>query len=370
MSWPQIIDFIGEANFNFLWEQPQIHLLPVTDDDDESGTSSCVNSCNVGSGYQASSPDSFIDPQTPLVQLSSSAYMSKLLRYLYINLEETPEDDKSGPESRFPVSNLCQALSVVTVPSLLVDQGTTSSVSSPDQSEGICHFVFHPYIPHSLQDMMTFSPQKVLVSNAKQMFVIYQILQFLRDFEAVKLPVGDLTLSDVRVDECLYVNIIPSLTEIHSSLQVNGFHSKVPKIDPRVEKVIRFVVKKVKGWDISEPSSPNAQNNDNSVKITPQLVELVIRHWCEGLVSNYDYLMFINFLSGRFCIGNPNFHPVFPWVTDFTQAQGGWRDLTKSKFRLNKGERQLDIMYEDIGGNENSVSKVIYILLIICLQNH
>lgn len=360
MSWPQIIDFIGEANFNYLWEQPQVNVLPTTDDSDE--TSNSVSGSTVVSSCSMTGTPDYLDPQTPLVQLSASSYLSKLLRYLYINLEEnSPEDDKSTVESRFPISNLCQALSVVTAPSLLVDTPANSitPTSSPDQSEGSCHFVFHPYIPHSLQEMMTFSPHKVLVSNAKQMFVIYQILQFLRDFEAVKLPVGDLNLTDIRVDECLYVNVIPSLFEIHSSLQVNGFHQKMPKVDPRVEKVIRFVVRKVKGWDLSEPNSPNTQILDNNVKVTPQLVELVVRHWCEGLVSNYDYLMFLNFLSGRFCVGNPNFHPVFPWVTDFTQPQGGWRDLTKSKFRLNKGERQLDIMYEEIGGNENTVRSYV-----------
>jgi hypothetical protein len=91
--------------------------------------------------------------------------------------------------------------------------------------------------------------------------------------------------------------------------------------------------------------------------------------WVKGQISNFQYLMEINAAAGRSMI-DATFHPVIPWVSgpptlperldadltlsphmirsqvsDLTEQWGGWRDLTKSKFRLNKGDQQLDVAY-------------------------
>ena len=63
---------------------------------------------------------------------------------------------------------------------------------------------------------------------------------------------------------------------------------------------------------------------------------MMTEQWVNGEISNFDYLMYINKCCGR-VHGDPNHHPVLPWIMDFSQPLGGWRDLTKSKFRLNKG---------------------------------
>lgn len=62
--------------------------------------------------------------------------------------------------------------------------------------------------------------------------------------------------------------------------------------------------------------------------------------------------MYINRLAGRKS-GDPTASAVLPWVTDFSSpfdlyGSGSTeclRDLTRSKFRLTKGEHQLDATY-------------------------
>ncbi|CAH2037860.1 unnamed protein product, partial [Iphiclides podalirius] len=71
----------------------------------------------------------------------------------------------------------------------------------------------------------------------------------------------------------------------------------------------------------------------------------------EEEISNLDYLLHLNLLVGRGC-NDPQAHFMVPWVTDFASRCGrNWRDLSKSKYRLNKGDRQLDMTYEVTSAN-------------------
>lgn len=66
--------------------------------------------------------------------------------------------------------------------------------------------------------------------------------------------------------------------------------------------------------------------------------------------------MLVNACAGRM-VGDYANPPILPWATDFSAeielgsdqrkfaSSSPWRDLSKSKFRLKKGEEQLDITY-------------------------
>jgi len=160
--------------------------------------------------------------------------------------------------------------------------------------------------------------------------------------ELLGIHPGNLTLSDFWTDDCLHVTGIPLLSEVLEELRIEP---QVPLTSSQdVQDFLVYCIRRVRDGTAEE-----------GMELSPGLFESIVRHWCEGLVSNYDYLMFLNYLAGRFCNVNPNYHPVFPWVNDFSGRNGGWRDLTKSKFRLNKGERQLDLMFEEKGNGGTPV---------------
>lgn len=65
------------------------------------------------------------------------------------------------------------------------------------------------------------------------------------------------------------------------------------------------------------------------------IVEL-IKQWQIGNISNFDYLLILNALAGR-KLHDPNNHLIFPWINDFASPTSNLRDLSQSKYRLNKG---------------------------------
>ena len=80
------------------------------------------------------------------------------------------------------------------------------------------------------------------------------------------------------------------------------------------------------------------------------MLESIVDCWVNKRITNFEYLMVLNHLAGR-RMGDPNNHPVLPWVLDFSSPDSGYRDLTKSKFRLNKGDGQLDFTYSVMAGD-------------------
>lgn len=182
-----------------------------------------------------------------------------------------------------------------------------------------CIFVLHDMqIEHTLLDCVTYSPA-VLDDYNKPLFLIYQLLTLIKSLHENGLLLGDITLSDIYLTENLWLQIFPQLEAnlVEHQDDVSSSHEYIS----------------YKAGLMHEPS-----------------VSYTLKEYCEmwvyGHLSNFDYLTILNNFAGR-RIDSAGYHHIFPWVTDFSSRNGQtWRDLTKSKYRLNKGETQLDITFQ------------------------
>ncbi|KAF6300138.1 WD repeat domain 81 [Rhinolophus ferrumequinum] len=187
-------------------------------------------------------------------------------------------------------------------------------------------YVVYPYMQFSLHDVVTFSPAKLTNSQAKVLFILFRVLRAMDACHHQGLACGALSLHHIAVDEKL-------CSELRLDLSA---YERPEKHENEETPVARG------GTDIEPgeeggggPGCPTCQE---------ELRGLVL-DWVHGRISNFHYLMQLNRLAGR-RQGDPNYHPVLPWVVDFTTPHGRFRDLRKSKFRLNKGDKQLDFTYE------------------------
>uniref|UniRef100_A0A8D9AX21 WD repeat-containing protein 81 n=1 Tax=Cacopsylla melanoneura TaxID=428564 RepID=A0A8D9AX21_9HEMI len=213
-----------------------------------------------------------------------------------------------------------------------------------------CFYILQEHrVQHTLQDAVDYSPALLSTNYTRSLFIVYQLLHAMRDLHDRGLILGDVTLADIHVTDNLWIQIQPKITDNiyellppqvspphHSSQSTNlaSISSKTPlPHHPNPSPCIpSFVLH-------SHPNPPHLNNSD---------LDSLVKQWTEGALSNFDYIYSLNRLSGR-KYGDPRCHFVFPWVTDFSNSDGtNWRDLTKSKFRLNKGDRQLDVTYESV----------------------
>ncbi|KAG5269199.1 hypothetical protein AALO_G00199360 [Alosa alosa] len=194
-------------------------------------------------------------------------------------------------------------------------------------------YVILPYTQYSLQDIVSYSPAKLSNSHAKVLFILYQVLIAMRACQAAGLSCGEVSLMDVAVDEQLYSRLSVSLTHYE---ELGEHRDAADYITGK--QVPRSIA-------VKDDAVVNSGVSGHLCRDCFGDLKSLVLDWVHGRVSNFRYLMELNRLAGR-REGDPNYHPVLPWVVDFTVPYGKFRDLRRSKFRLNKGDKQLDFTYE------------------------
>ncbi|XP_065355420.1 WD repeat-containing protein 81 [Calliphora vicina] len=211
-------------------------------------------------------------------------------------------------------------------------------------------FFYPPFISTSLYDCITFSPAILTKNYNKSLFLVYQLLQIYKSLHSQGLLLGNVFLQDILLNENLWILLVPSLEAnilpfyldealSHSSSEVAG-HQDL-EYDHITEEAEHLSVSNLK----------------LDLKFSYDLKQFSLRDycemWCNGLLSNYDYLTLLNNAAGR-SLSNPSYHHIMPWVSNFSSRSGAnWRDLSKSKYRLNKGDIHLDLMFQHAAQQSN-----------------
>ncbi|CAL5423981.1 unnamed protein product [Camellia sinensis] len=191
-----------------------------------------------------------------------------------------------------------------------------------------------PKTPYTLENILHYSPN-TLKSEWHIKFLIYQLLSALAHMHGLGVSHGNVCPSNVMLTGVCWswLRIVdrPSLSSDPSKT------SKECSLTPtsRIGCCIQGCPSEGLYADLKFSQSMDWHSAFNS--------------WWRGELSNFEYLLILNRLAGRKW-GDHTFHTVMPWVIDFSVKpdetnDAGWRDLSKSKWRLAKGDEQLDFTY-------------------------
>ena len=192
-------------------------------------------------------------------------------------------------------------------------------------------FLVYEYQRFTLFDIVVHSPAMLEGSSNKPLFVVYQLLKLLSFCHNRGVTLGDLNLRNIFIDSRLWVQCCLQPAALSSSSPAQEKVKSSPSVSP----------------SSPPPVSSCSSDTKSPANQVPPALELseAVQKWRSGYLSNFDYLMLLNYHAGR-RLGDPNNHPIFPWVMDFSERNGILRDLSSSKHRLAKGDRQLDFTYQ------------------------
>nr|KYP74978.1 putative inactive serine/threonine-protein kinase lvsG [Cajanus cajan] len=191
-----------------------------------------------------------------------------------------------------------------------------------------------PKTPYNLESILHFNPN-ALKSDWNRRFLMYQLLSALSYIHGLGVSHGNICPSNIMLSDSLWSWLSlwnKPVLEFNSTLRENE------NVNPEPARIGCCNI------------GCHSYGLYADLKLSPTIDwHSCFHQWWKGELSNFEYLLILNRLAGRRW-GDHTFHPVMPWVIDFSSkpddnCDAGWRDLSKSKWRLAKGDEQLDFTY-------------------------
>ena len=192
----------------------------------------------------------------------------------------------------------------------------------------------------NLHDILLYSPRSIDNNNEKVLFIFYQLLKFYKYLHSINLNCHQLKLSDIYIDQNYWIKIQLPIESILEQYRSSFANSRLN--DTNENEVSSFLKLPLNTSLLRQTLTDKYESYKH---LTHEDLAGIVKNWCYNKLSNFDYLLIINCISGR-QFESPFNYPIFPWISDFASLNTNLRDLTATKFRLNKGDAHLDLTYQ------------------------
>ena len=196
----------------------------------------------------------------------------------------------------------------------------------------------YPYVSRNLSSALKYSSRSFFDETSAKL-ILYQLARVLRFCHARGVNLGHLTATKFLIDDRAWLYALVDARAFHAEAK-----PRLPSPAPTPPPVLPGNDAEVVGATKNERRRRRASCSDAT-----QDLAAALHAWRLGAMSNLDYILLLNLACGRER-GNLAFYSIIPWVTDFKASpdpasDAGWRDLTRTKWRLAKGDEQLDMTY-------------------------
>jgi hypothetical protein len=210
-----------------------------------------------------------------------------------------------------------------------------------------------------LYDILLYSPCAITDLNyEKILFIFYQLLKILRLLHNLNINCGNLKLNNLYINQNYWLKIRLPFSDLLKTYEIDSELEFLTLDDNQTLNESKFLIK---SNIILKQDLVNVYECYKHIKYD-ELINIT-SDWCQNKIDNFSYLLILNCLAGRKlnCAWN---HPIFPWVCDFKEnKRGNLRDLTKTKYRLNKSDTHLDFIYQESSNNISNNGGVGYHLV-------